>query len=344
MFLLRSAQRKDRDALLELADLLDSPNLPRDPHLLEARIERSANAFANPAPPDPQRVYQFVLVDASDRPVGSSAVISKHGTPELPHVYLRVGNEARVARKLEVAVEHCTLQLAAERDGPSELGALILHPDMRGQPGWPGKLLSWGRFTYMALHSDRFETRVLAEMRPSFDAEGQHAFWHAFGQRFTHMEYDEADRLSSTDKSFILELFPSVPFYASLLDEAALAELGQVHPAARAALRLLEQAGLRWIGEIDPFDAGPFYGAPIAKVIPIEQTQTLHLAAGEPADDAPACIIASEEGGDFRALACRAETSQDELRLSKEAIRRLGASRGDPLTRTPLPHTGTRHG
>ncbi|MFQ5513329.1 MAG: arginine N-succinyltransferase, partial [Myxococcota bacterium] len=286
MFLLRPAESEDLPALLELAQLLDSPNLPADETFLAKRIEHSRRAFAEGGPPAPEREYQLVLTDGSGRVTGTSAILAKHGTPEMPHVYLRVGNEERVAADARIRVTHRTLQLGAERDGPSELGALILHPDARGRPGWPGKLLSWGRFTYIALHPERFEDRLLAEMRACFDAEGRNAFWHAFGERFTGMSYEEADRRSVHDKSFILDLFPSTPFYASLLDDEAVAQLGQVHDEARPALRLLERAGLRWIGEIDPFDAGPFYGAATRDVTPVRETAHGFLSEEEPGDGA----------------------------------------------------------
>jgi arginine N-succinyltransferase len=157
----------------------------------------------------------------------------------MPHVYLRVRNEERRATSVDVSVQHRTLQLEAEPDGPSEIGALVLHPEVRGRPGWPGKLLSWGRFAFIALQPSCFEDRILAEMRASFDEDGHQAFWHAFGKRFTGMSYDAADRLSAEDKTFILDLFPTTPFYASLLDDDAVAELGQVHEETRPALRLL---------------------------------------------------------------------------------------------------------
>ena len=67
----------------------------------------------------------------------------------------------------------------------------------------------------MALHPDAFERQILAEMRASLDSEGRNAFWDAFGKRFTDMSYAEADRLSATDKGFILDLFPE-EMHASL--------------------------------------------------------------------------------------------------------------------------------
>lgn len=337
MFLLRPASFEDRAAILELARLLDSPNLPLSEHLMDRRLTRSERAFRAPGPPSAERVYQFVLVDPAERVVGTSAIFSKHGTPEMPHIYLRVGWEERHASSVDISMEHRTLQLGASTDGPSEIGALILHPDARDRPGWPGKLLSWGRFAYLALHPASFEDHVLAEMRATLDPQGRSAFWRAFGKRFTGMTYAEADRRSAVDKKFILDLFPKTPFYDSLLEKEVAHQLGEVHPEARPALRLLERAGFAWVGEIDPFDAGPYFGAALSEVVPVRETRRARIASGAPPEDADPWIVSAGEGGSFRAVATRVVREEDEVRLSKDACRRLAARPGDEVALTPLP-------
>jgi arginine N-succinyltransferase len=337
MLLLRPARMDDLAGLTTLAAHLDSPNLPADAAFLRARIARSERAFASGGPPSADREYQLVLVDPAGAVVGASAILSKHGTPGMPHVFLRVCEERREASSINVRVHHRTLQLGATEDGPTEIGALVLAPGLRGAPGSPGKLLSWGRFAYIALHRDRFEDSILAEMRASLTPDGRNRFWEVFGRRFTGLSYAEADRRSASDKSFILDLFPSTPFYATLLDEEVSAELGRVHPEARPALRLLERAGFRWIGEIDPFDAGPFYGARQSEIVPIAELARFVVSdAPVPADAEPA-IVATEHGGQFRAVATPASARGDALCISPEARMRLGISAGDPVARTRLP-------
>ena len=342
MFLLRPAGVGDLEAILELARLLDSPNLPYDPAFVRARLERSERSFRTPGPASPEREYQFALADETGRVVGTSAVISKHGTHEMPHVYLRVGEETRSSATTGIRVTHTTLQLAASRDGPTELGSLVLRPEARGAPGSPGKLLSWGRFAYIARHRNSFEARILAEMRAAIDAHGRSAFWDAFGRRFTGLSYTEADHRSASDKSFILDLFPATPFYASLLDAKVAAELGQVHAEAAPALKLLEAAGLNWIDEIDPFDGGPFVGAPTARVLPIQKTVRGVLGDEAPPEGTPAAIVSSEEGGGFRAVAAPAVVDGAQVLVGKEARDRLGLSGGDEVAWTPLPPPGAK--
>jgi arginine N-succinyltransferase len=347
VFLMRPATPRDLEAILELAFYLDSPNLPNDREFVRRRLERSQRAFETPGPPDPGREYQFALVDESGRVVGTSAILSKHGTPALPHLYLRMGEETRFSPSTNTRVTHTTLQLGASYDGPTEIGSLVLHPEARSRPGQPGKLLSWGRFAYIARHRGCFEERILAEMRAAIDAQGRSAFWDAFGRRFTGMSYTEADRRSASDKTFILDLFPDTPFYASLLDAEVAAQLGQVHDEAKPALRLLEDAGLNWIDEIDPFDGGPFVGAPTARVLPIARSVGGTLGESAPPAHSPVSIVSSEEGGGFRAVTAAAAVVGSEILVPKEARDRLGLSTGDEVQWTPLPRprdSGERRG
>ena len=337
MYLLRPALLEDLPAILELARFLDSLNLPADESFLAERLARSERAFAELGPPTQEREYQFALVDDSERVIGTCVILSKHGTPEMPHMYLLVRQEERRADKGKIRVQHLTLQLHADSDGRSELGALVLHPEARRRAGWPGKLLSWGRFAFMALHPACFERRVLAEMRATFDSEGRSAFWDAFGKRFTGMSYADADRRSAEDKKFILDLFPSTPFYATLLDEEVAMELGQVHPQTLPALRLLEQAGLRWEGEIDPFDAGPYVAAALSDVVPARETRRVEIAREAPSQDASPYIISTQLGASFRALATRASMQGDLVHIPKDARKRLAVNPGEEVAVTPLP-------
>ena len=50
-----------------------------------------------------------------------------------------------------------------EGGGPSELSTLFLHPDHRS--GGLGRLLSYGRFIYIAVHLDAFEPTIVARIR-----------------------------------------------------------------------------------------------------------------------------------------------------------------------------------
>jgi arginine N-succinyltransferase len=55
-------------------------------------------------------------------------------------------------------------------------------------------------------------------------------------------------------------------------------EIGTVGPETEGAVRLLEHIGLRFLNQIDPFDAGPYYGARIDEVSAVRQTRRARLA------------------------------------------------------------------
>jgi arginine N-succinyltransferase len=334
-FLLRPARVDDLERIFALAELLDSPNLPADRGLLEGRLERSERSFAEGGRPSGEREYQLALENASGRVVGTCAVLSKHGTPDMPHTYLRVAREERYSETTG-ARAHVTLRLGVCRDGPTEIGALVLEPETRGQPGWPGKLLSWGRFALIARHRDRFEGELLAEMRAALDPGGRSAFWEAFGGRFTGMSYEEADRRSAVDKEFILDLFPDSVFYATLLAPSVVERLGAVHEESCAAVRLLERAGFAWNGQIDPFDAGPFYAAATDSVVPIRDGVWRRVGEKMPPPGAPPCMIAAGIGAGFRCVAARASDDGDAVAVEPQAIERLGARAGDEVSIHPL--------
>jgi arginine N-succinyltransferase len=325
--------------------MLGSPNLPEDEGRLREQLQLSQRSFGQPGPPSEQRLYYFILEDAERKRIGASAIFSKHGTPEMPHFYLEVKEEERYSQSIDVRAKHLTLHLDRSTDGPTELGALILHPRARGRPGFPGKLLSWGRFAYIASHRDCFEEQIIAEMRPTLDPHGQSLFWEAVGKRFTGLSYEEADRRSGVDKSFIKDLFPDEKLYATLLNPDVAAQLGEVHDETGPALRLLEQAGFRWNGQIDPFDAGPYFGVRTDDVSPVLTTVHETVGAGEPSEATPPRIVSAGQGLTFRAVVAPVERQRvGVVRVAKDARRRIGVSEGDSVSITPLPRGGKSKG
>ena len=172
-------------------------------------------------------------------------------------------------------------------------------------------------------------------------AQGPHLFWEAVGKRFTGLDYEEADRRCSVDKSFIKDLFPDEKLYASLMDPSVASQLGEVHEETGPALRLLEQAAFRWNGQIDPFDAGPYYAARTDDVSPIRTTLRETVGAGEPGEEARPRIVSAGQGLTFRAVVAPVERHRvGVVRVAKDARRRIGVSEGDSVAITPAPRGG----
>ena len=202
-------------------------------------------------------------------------IIGQHGTPQSPHYYLEIDSDERYSARLRKMFRHTYLRLRHSMDGPSETGGLIVTQAMRHRPERIGKQLSWVRFLYIGRHSKRFQDRVIAEMLPPTIGDHGNIFWDHYGRRVTGLSFREADRLSIHDKEFIPALFPDAPLYTFLLPDEVRASIGAVRDESRGAVRLLEQAGMKFLNHIDPFDGGPYYGAPTSELVPVRQRRTL---------------------------------------------------------------------
>jgi arginine N-succinyltransferase len=273
-FVFRDASPSDEDAVFELARHLDTLNLPPDREFIRDLLERSADSFAGGREPDlfdPDRRFLFVLEAPDGEVVGTSMIHAQHGTRHEPHVFFRVIDEERYAQlvvgdeRRDVHMVHKMLHLGLTYQGPSEIGGLVLRPDLRKHPRKLGRLLSLGRFVYIAAQRHRFRDRVLAELLPPLERR-EHGragsrLWDALGGRFTNLTYAEADALTRDDKEFIWKLFPVSPVHVSLLPIEVQQIIGQVGPQSIGAMRLLQSIGFTDSGKVDPFDGGPHWEA-----------------------------------------------------------------------------------
>lgn len=266
MFRVRSARWEDLDALFALAKQFPLLNLPAKRQVLLQKLETSEKSFLGLLPKE-HALYLFVLEDLErSLVIGSSLIIAKHGTPQAPHYAFEIQSRYHLSQTLGIGFIHQVLCLKQDQDGPTEIGGLILDRHYRSHPLKLGKLLSLSRFLFMAEFPERFENRVLVEFAPPLDDDGNSPFWEALGRRFTGLPYGEADVLSHSVKEFIDTLFPKSEIYTCLLDPAARAVIGQVSSATRPAVALLEKQGFKFKNQVDPFDGGPHFEAPLASI------------------------------------------------------------------------------
>jgi arginine N-succinyltransferase len=344
MFLLREARPRDKHRLLELARLLDSINMPTTKREMEDTLRRSTQSFRGRVRDRARAVYVFCAEDLdSGRLAGASMIIAKHGTPASPHYYFQIDSDERYSHTLRRMFRHTFLRLRHSMDGPTEVGGLIVDPQMRRLPQKIGKQLSWVRFLYIARHRKRFESRIIAEIMPPMTPDHGNIFWDHYGRRMTGLSFREADRLSIHDKEFIRALFPDAPLYTALLPEEVRASLGVAGEQSRGAVRLLEQAGLRFLEQIDPFDAGPYYGAAIADLEPVKALRSYRVVPGSvltPSEQSErACLVGFEDrSGGFRAVQiATAPPEGRQIVLPAEAIAALGIKEGMTVDVIPLP-------
>jgi arginine N-succinyltransferase len=271
MYILRSANIHDLDDLFELSQLMLFINLPPDKEIIKSKIESSLRAFTKPSKKLWENHYLFVLEDLkTDRIIGTSMIHAQHGTEDEPHYFFSVSQENKFSKSLNTGFIHGTLKLGLETNGPTEIGGLILDPDFRKNDKKLGKQLSFVRFLYMGMNTNRFKETIHSELMPPFDQEGHAPLWEAIGRRFLNMEYHEADILSRSNKEFILNLFPAETIYINLLPIDARNAIGKVGEETAPVKKMLEGIGFKYTNEVDPFDGGPHYRARLKDIKPVK--------------------------------------------------------------------------
>ncbi|HJL40250.1 MAG TPA: arginine N-succinyltransferase [Myxococcales bacterium LLY-WYZ-16_1] len=276
-FVIREVRPADLEAIVQLAQHLDSVNMPHDPAVLQASIRKARRSFAGTEPDPTRRRYMFVLSGTeTGRLGGTSTIYAQHGHPDEPHVFFDVIDDERYSSTLDRHFSHVTLRLGFNYRGPSEIGALVLDPKLRSKG--LGKALSFVRFLFMAMYRERFRSHVIAELMPPLEPDGTSLLWEHLGRTFTDLDYQAADKLSHSNKEFIYALFPQMPLYASLLPKKVQALIGQVGPDTAPVRRMLEDIGFRYSRRIDPFDGGPHFEAELDTVTPVRQARRLRVS------------------------------------------------------------------
>lgn len=279
MFVIRDVRGPDLEALRALAAHLDSVNLPDDRQRLEALIARSEASFSAQCPvEDRQFVFVMENVETSEL-VGASLIIAKHGSRRSPHVYFDVLDQERYSQTLDKHFIHRILRIGYNYQGLTEIGGLVVRPDLRRHPWRLGKLLSYVRFMYLARHRAMFCDEVVSELMPPLEPDGTSLLWEAVGRKFTGLSYQEADRLSHENKEFIRALFPEEPIYATLLPPDVQRVIGEVGPNTKGVERMLRQIGFVYAHRIDPFDGGPHFHAKLDDIALVRALRRARLVA-----------------------------------------------------------------
>jgi arginine N-succinyltransferase len=260
MYILRSVCEDDIEDLFNLSSIVLFINLPNDKKIIKRKVQSSLSSFVKPDSKLFKNYYIFVLENTENNQVlGVSMIHAQHGTEDEPHFALKVGQERKFSETINTGFIHGTLKLELDFDGPTEIGGLVLSPELRGNKDKLGKQLSFVRFLYMALHPEKFKPVIHSELMPPLDKKGNSPLWEAIGRRFMNMGYQEADLLSRNNKEFILSLFPSENIYQTLLPLEARNSIGKVGKDTEPVKNMLEKIGFKYIQEVDPFDGGPHY-------------------------------------------------------------------------------------
>ena len=332
MMVIRPIEYHDLAALLALVENTGGglTSLPADEATLAARIERSVKTWEGTLPLAEQG-YVFVLEESvSGQIVGICAIEVAVGLND-PWYNYRVGTQVHASKELNIYNALPTLFLSNDHTGSSELCSLFLAPEWRKEGN--GYLLSKSRFLFMAAFRERFNHKVVAEMRGVIDEKGYSPFWESLGNRFFSMEFSRADYLCGTGKkAFIAELMPKHPIYTDFLSPEARAVIGQVHPHTAPARSVLESEGFRYRDYIDIFDGGPTLECDLDQVRAIRKSRLQTLAIGQPAETKlPLCLVANENYHQFRTMLVHADPNAEVLTLDAATADALKCEHGGKI-------------
>ncbi|MBA2482224.1 MAG: GNAT family N-acetyltransferase [Planctomycetes bacterium] len=334
--IIRPVRPDDAAQLHALADLLDTVNLPDDPAAIAKIITDSERSFTGT---DPRHAsYTFVAVQATggvEKLLGTGSLFAYHGMPDEPHYFLKVVDQTVHSRQLNADRTRRLLKLGKDTEPWTEFGGLVVHPEARGHG--VGKLLVAARLLLVAMHPERFCRRLLAELLPPRREDGGNAFWDAVGAPLTGLDYYRADLLCRSDKEFIDAFFPHDEIVVDLLPPDARDLIGKEGPATTPVRTLLTRAGFKYLGAVDPFDAGPHDGALVAEVAPIQRSRRLVRLDAPPAGaepERPGHLIANPATNHFTAATC--EIVGEGVRLPELRSRILDLAPGTACWAMPL--------
>lgn len=276
-YVIRPIRESDFEAYKDLAfSTRGMTSLPRDEKLLKKKVKNSVRAFAEDISSPGGEIYLFVLEDRKTKQiVGVSGIISKVGGFE-PFYSYKIHAETLYSKELKVKREIKVLHLTVNHNGPTEICSLLLNEKLRGSG--LGRLLSLARFLFIGEFRDRFDKEVISEMRGVMGPNGSPPFWDCVGRHFFDTDFFAADHLCSLGrKDFIAELMPKHPIYHDLLPQSAKDVIGKVHQDATPARKLLESEGLRFVDEVDIFDAGPTMKASVDDLRVIKQGKKMKV-------------------------------------------------------------------
>lgn len=334
-FIVRAVRHDDLQSLQDLVKQFTLLNLPSEKKVLADKIDNSILSFEGKLS-KAESQYLFVLEDVeANLVVGSSLIMAKHGTEDIPHNYFKILKRNHYSDDLGIGFIHQVLRFQMDTDGPTEIGGLLVDKIYRRRPEKLGKQISLSRFLYMGLYPERFEDRVLCELTPPLTDEGRSEFWEALGRRFTGLPYQEADLLSQTHKEFIGSLFPEEDIYLCLLDAKARLVLGRVGEQTKPAQHLLENIGFSYLDEVDPFDGGPHFGANTRDILPIQQGKRVRVVEFKDAiyKEQGLMAVAREE---FNSTVVSYDLREDEVAITAKQRQLLGVEIDEEVFLSPF--------
>lgn len=334
---IRPIHASDYDALYQCA--VESghgfTSLPVDESLLRQRIARAQEAFAKPDITQPgEEGYLFVMEDTANGEIAGIAAIEAAVGLSQAFYHYHLGKVVHHSPKHNVYNALQTLTLCNDYTGATELCTLFVREPYRF--GKNGRAMSKFRLLFLAQFSQRFSSRIFAEMRGVSDENGRSPFWAWLEKHFFTMDFPRADYLTGIgDKTFVAELMPRIPIYVNLLDKPAQQVIGKVHQDTMPALKLLQSEGLRFRDYIDIFDAGPTVEGDLQQLKTVRNSRLMRVVIGEPAV-AESYLLCNLKLAEFRACHAQVTCSGDNVIVTPQVAEALQVDAGEQVRIAPL--------
>ncbi len=330
MIIIRPMTRKDLSIFAEFSfeSLLGISNLPRDRDKLEDKIIHSETCFRQSIEQPGLEEYYFVLEDLTTGRIGGTCAILVQSAQSRSHFY-RVETFETGAKHISAPKEMKVLKVESNPPHSSEVCALYLQPSFRhsGQ----GRLLSLSRFLFIAGHRQRFEKKILANLRGYIDQRQISPFWQAIGRHFCNLSFVELMALLEQDHTFISEILPKYPLYIDLLPDEVKEFIGKIHDGSKPALQMLLQEGFSLNQEIDIFDGGPLLIASTSQIRTIKNSSVVTVSlTSDVLSEETEYILANEHTIDYRACFGKLQfISKTQALINDEVAQALLIHQGD---------------
>lgn len=293
-FTIRPIQSDDAIAIHALSKSAKSglSSLPKSIQQAETICKKASESFKGTKK---NKSFLFALQNSNNEVIGVSGIKSNVGTSR-PYYSFELKNSHRFPY----------LELLSISNGPSEIGSLFLLPEYRNQG--VGRLLSLSRFLFIKCFESFFSSTIIAELRGYLNDNNESPFWNHLGKKFIPMSFDEADRLSIEDETFISKQFPKHPIYLTMLPKIAMNCLGKVHDMTRPAKQLLLSEHFNVTNHFDIFDGGPKLECQTKKIRSIVESKTIQASCIEHLLSDEYHLISNCKQDHFRCVRANKET------------------------------------
>lgn len=337
MHIIRPIESKDHLSLYQLALSASAGilTLPKSKERLDQKIQNSLQSLASNKPPCTSSIYLFLLENLETKSVqGCCAIHASAGIPGEEYYY-KIESIQTLRRPIDAIPAEQKLLVPHPQpiEDTSEVGTLFVNPNYR-QAGI-GRLLSLSRFLFIAIHRERFQKKVMAELRGLSLDGGIIPFWEHITKCFCPIDFEEFALLFENKTLRALDILPTYPIYYSLLPPSVQEAIGKTHENTMPALKILVREGFELLDGVDISDGGPKLYANIDDVRTVKfakkgKVKQILLPQCEQETMRP--HFASTLSIDFKVCYAEVHANSDkEITIDSEAARALQIDVGDSI-------------